>query len=517
MDLLVLNQGPLGFVWLAANYDKKLTKQQLLSASIIKSSQLITNQPISFSLTTKGDNGITLRLSGQLLLGIVRIYSRKTKYLLDDVNDILLRLKTSFKHASGVNLGSDAANTLNLEVQDSVIKNIKTITLQDQVTKFDLLYQDDLNLDDEAPQSRGIFGQSQGTGGSEDSLEDSFDDSIEFGRFDDAFDAATPGNDLGLELDFDLDESSGDESIEVGRDASHASVDQEMSVLEGISKNDVFNLEPLERITEVETTACPEPRVPRHRQRRNRITEEGEIIMVKRKLVVDSDADLEGLLIQVLKDNQNRVVNAQGTTHTLTDTDKLNDIFVSSAPIASKRRKLWNIDNHYEDLHRKCIEVARRDRQAQEEQHNLQFEDDSLSDGLDFDISLPEFGDDELSERNEESEHESFEDSQDTATHSTTQVALQLRDIFAHKPTTDLAELMEKDLHIHSENEEEFPLGYNRASSKVSTRKEATKCFFELLVLATNDCVELKQEQSTTEIGTNVDITTRDSIFGAFL
>lgn len=36
---------------------------------------------------------MALRLSGQLLLGVVRIYSRKAKYLLDDCNEALLKIK----------------------------------------------------------------------------------------------------------------------------------------------------------------------------------------------------------------------------------------------------------------------------------------------------------------------------------------------------------------------------------------------------------------------------------------
>ena len=36
---------------------------------------------------------LALRLSGQLLLGVVRIYSRKAKYLLDDCNEALLKIK----------------------------------------------------------------------------------------------------------------------------------------------------------------------------------------------------------------------------------------------------------------------------------------------------------------------------------------------------------------------------------------------------------------------------------------
>jgi cohesin complex subunit SCC1 len=36
---------------------------------------------------------MALRLSGQLLLGVCRIYSRKAKYLLDDCNEALLKIK----------------------------------------------------------------------------------------------------------------------------------------------------------------------------------------------------------------------------------------------------------------------------------------------------------------------------------------------------------------------------------------------------------------------------------------
>lgn len=40
---------------------------------------------------------MALRLSGQLLLGVVRIYSRKAKYLLDDCNEALLKIKIAFR------------------------------------------------------------------------------------------------------------------------------------------------------------------------------------------------------------------------------------------------------------------------------------------------------------------------------------------------------------------------------------------------------------------------------------
>jgi hypothetical protein len=36
---------------------------------------------------------LALRISGQLLLGVCRIYSRKAKYLLDDCNEALVKIK----------------------------------------------------------------------------------------------------------------------------------------------------------------------------------------------------------------------------------------------------------------------------------------------------------------------------------------------------------------------------------------------------------------------------------------
>jgi len=36
---------------------------------------------------------MALRLSGQLLLGVVRIYSRKARYLYEDCNEALMKIK----------------------------------------------------------------------------------------------------------------------------------------------------------------------------------------------------------------------------------------------------------------------------------------------------------------------------------------------------------------------------------------------------------------------------------------
>lgn len=40
---------------------------------------------------------IGLRTSGHLLVGVVRIYSRKAKYLLADCSDALIKVKNAFR------------------------------------------------------------------------------------------------------------------------------------------------------------------------------------------------------------------------------------------------------------------------------------------------------------------------------------------------------------------------------------------------------------------------------------
>lgn len=40
---------------------------------------------------------LALRTSGHLLLGVVRIYSRKAKYLLADCNEALVKIKMAFR------------------------------------------------------------------------------------------------------------------------------------------------------------------------------------------------------------------------------------------------------------------------------------------------------------------------------------------------------------------------------------------------------------------------------------
>src|SRR5450432_711575 len=83
-EALLSKTGPLARVWLSANIERKLSKTHILQSSVKDSVDAIVNP---------SQAPMALRLSGQLLLGVVRIYSRKARYLLDDCNEALLKIK----------------------------------------------------------------------------------------------------------------------------------------------------------------------------------------------------------------------------------------------------------------------------------------------------------------------------------------------------------------------------------------------------------------------------------------
>uniref|UniRef100_A0A5S6Q888 Rad21/Rec8-like protein N-terminal domain-containing protein n=1 Tax=Trichuris muris TaxID=70415 RepID=A0A5S6Q888_TRIMR len=80
-------KGPLAKIWLAAHWEKKLTKAQIYETNIDSAIESILDPKVNMALRT----------TGHLLLGIVRIHSRKTKYLLADCNEAFLKIKMAFR------------------------------------------------------------------------------------------------------------------------------------------------------------------------------------------------------------------------------------------------------------------------------------------------------------------------------------------------------------------------------------------------------------------------------------
>ncbi|KAF3010702.1 sister chromatid cohesion protein 1 [Curvularia kusanoi] len=118
---LLFKSGQLARVWLAANQHKKLTKAQVLQDKIDEDIQVI--------IRPEGAAGgpLALRLNGQLLLGVVRIYHRKANYLHDDCNDALWKIKMAFRPG---NIDAPA---------QTHVANPTTLTLPDMITDLDLL------------------------------------------------------------------------------------------------------------------------------------------------------------------------------------------------------------------------------------------------------------------------------------------------------------------------------------------------------------------------------------------
>ncbi|KAF2703120.1 hypothetical protein K504DRAFT_444328 [Pleomassaria siparia CBS 279.74] len=118
---LLNKTGPLARVWLAANVEKKLSKNQVLQDKIIDDIGVILKPEVA-------GGPMALRLSGQLLLGVVRIYSRKARYLLDDCSEALMKIKMAFKPGN-----------IDLPANQSHIANPAGLILPDVLTEIDLL------------------------------------------------------------------------------------------------------------------------------------------------------------------------------------------------------------------------------------------------------------------------------------------------------------------------------------------------------------------------------------------
>lgn len=86
-QFVLSKKGPLAKIWLAAHWEKKLSKAQIYETNVQDAVDEILKPKVKMALRT----------TGHLLLGIVRIYSRKTKYLLADCNEAFLKIKMAFR------------------------------------------------------------------------------------------------------------------------------------------------------------------------------------------------------------------------------------------------------------------------------------------------------------------------------------------------------------------------------------------------------------------------------------
>lgn len=218
-EQLLTDRGPLAQVWLAANLEKKLKRSDLLNTDIPKSVKAIVDSEKKVPMA--------LRLSGQLLLGVVRIYGRQTGYLLDDCSHTVTKIKMTFKPGN-VDLPTIAATGRNTS------KASAALTLGNAITDLDLALPPapvipglnlpglNLGLDEFMPVSNANL-----VSNATDITLPQHDMSIEIGRADEEDELADLGDDLDLDLGLDLDgelnldeptgDNAGNQSIEIPR------------------------------------------------------------------------------------------------------------------------------------------------------------------------------------------------------------------------------------------------------------------------------------------------------------
>lgn len=179
--------------------EKKLTKANIVSTNIPSAAEEIRDE---------NHAPMALRLSGQLLLGVVKIYSRKARYLLDDCNDALLKIKMAFRPG---NVDLSTATVRSAQAQAA------HLLMPDTLTELDLMMPSAIDLDDfdfDAPLSTANLSRRQDI---------TLDRSLEFPRganlslleLEDEEDPLAGGVDL--DLDIGLDDGP---SIELGRRAA---------------------------------------------------------------------------------------------------------------------------------------------------------------------------------------------------------------------------------------------------------------------------------------------------------
>ncbi|KAF2739457.1 hypothetical protein EJ04DRAFT_508743 [Polyplosphaeria fusca] len=118
-DHLLNKAGALSRVWLACNWERKLNKSMVMQDKITDDVNTIMRPDVS-------GGPLALRLSGQLLLGVTRIYKRKVGYLYDDCNDSLMRIRL-FRPAN-----------VDLPSTQSHVANAASLLLPDTITELDL-------------------------------------------------------------------------------------------------------------------------------------------------------------------------------------------------------------------------------------------------------------------------------------------------------------------------------------------------------------------------------------------
>lgn len=136
---------PLAQIWLASNLNN--LNRSIMKTNIVESVEEITKVAINNGVLEP----ITLHASGELLHGVVRVYSQKTSFLLTDITDLLHKMKSVFR-------GNTQKSTT---VQVDTIAKLDQLILTDAVTEMDVLVTPSLEFLDESNLPTSFMGGEQ--------------------------------------------------------------------------------------------------------------------------------------------------------------------------------------------------------------------------------------------------------------------------------------------------------------------------------------------------------------------
>lgn len=126
---IATDNGPLAQIWLAANMPN-ISRSSILQTSVAESAKEIIKVSGCTPELSENNEFITLRTSGELLQGIVRVYSKQAGFLLSDIKDTLTKIGSLFNLRSRVHVTISKVNT---------IAKVDQLILEDTITEKEVL------------------------------------------------------------------------------------------------------------------------------------------------------------------------------------------------------------------------------------------------------------------------------------------------------------------------------------------------------------------------------------------
>lgn len=508
---LISKDGLLGHVWLAANYEKKLSKQQFLETNIVESSHLIQDNRFSGN-EVSNQNALSFRISSQLLLGIVKIYLKKTKYLLDDVNDVFLRLKMAFNSMrNDFDFESNQNLKINKKPQETTLKNINAVTLSDTLCDLDLLYQNNLNLIQE-----GFNDYSNAN-----VINDlNFDESIEFPRNNENQNFMNNENTEDIDLMLDIESN---DSIEAERRA--ISPDENTNISSFLNLNysepdlkenlnnteDVLNIssnlgEPLDTISEDEMiennntltsigTTLNFSKSISNQKKKKKTLDLNVKPSHKRKIIIDTSQDLlESFFSHENSVNlsEKKYLTSKLLFSKLNCSKKLSIVQNMASNISNKRQKLLSIDL---DIQKKLILSSKNI--ENEITLDLNQSGMEIDNDFDYDDFVPSITLENLYHDSENEATPTINNETISLNNYIFLIANNLKKKFNSEDKILFSNLVNLIPEFQTENQTEstsFLTNDKTNSMTINKKKFAAECFFDVLLLATNNYITLKQE-----------------------